>query len=272
MQDQIRRGLFLYRGRRRRVGRLANPDTRTRQVDGAEPDEQSQGGDQFKINEGFDAHASNLLQVGMPGNAHHQRGEDQGRDDGADQAQKDRAQYLKLFGESGEVMADLRAQEDSDHDPRGERAAGPGVSAESQQGDPARDGQKQRIDSCAGVMMDRPEHAGNPGQHQEGDQKFALVRGFCLHLSRSSSSIELCVFWSRYFTITGVYSASPHSAALPLLTARDPGTTTAPSGITRGESAVERYTCSRTMSYTGVARVRITPAPSTAPLRTCVPS
>src|SRR5262249_40925630 len=135
---------------------------------------------------------------------------DQRRDDGADQAQEDSAQHLELFGKGREVMANFRADQNSDHNPRGQRAAGPGVCNKRGQGDPAGYGQKLRIDGGAGVAIDGPKYAGDPGKRQESEQESALVRGFCVHLSKSSSSMELSVFWSRYFTMTGVYSASPH--------------------------------------------------------------
>ena len=54
----------------------------------------------------------------------------------------------------------------------------------------------------------------------------------------ASSSVRVSVRESRYFTITGVASDSPHSGPLPAVTARAPGTTTAPSGTTSGRSAV----------------------------------
>ena len=58
--------------------------------------------------------------------------------------------------------------------------------------------------------------------------------------SKSSNSTPLSVFSSRYFTMTGVYTLSPHSAALPLVIARAPATTTAPSGTTSGSVSVAR--------------------------------
>ena len=54
--------------------------------------------------------------------------------------------------------------------------------------------------------------------------------------SKSSNSTPLSVFSSRYLIITGVYTLSPHSAALPLVIARAPATTTALSGTTSGPS------------------------------------
>ena len=60
----------------------------------------------------------------------------------------------------------------------------------------------------------------------------------CGYRSRSSSWILVSVFSSRYFTITGVYSEIPQSTPLPRVIARDPATTTAPSGTISGWSSV----------------------------------
>jgi hypothetical protein len=54
----------------------------------------------------------------------------------------------------------------------------------------------------------------------------------------SSNTKESSVFSSRYLTMTGAARLNPHSAPLPLETTLDPGTTTAPSGIISGISAV----------------------------------
>jgi hypothetical protein len=58
------------------------------------------------------------------------------------------------------------------------------------------------------------------------------------HRKISSNTKESSVFSSRYLTITGAAKLNPHSAPFPFEIARDPGTTTAPSGITSGISAV----------------------------------
>jgi predicted transcriptional regulator len=52
------------------------------------------------------------------------------------------------------------------------------------------------------------------------------------HRSKSSSCTREPVFSSRYFTITAHCSDSPHFAAAGIASAREPGTTTAPAGIT----------------------------------------
>ena len=51
------------------------------------------------------------------------------------------------------------------------------------------------------------------------------------HRIHASSSVRVSVRESRYFTMTGVASDRPHSGPFPPVTARAPGTTTAPSGI-----------------------------------------
>src|SRR5204863_609996 len=85
-----------------------------------------------------------------------------------------------------------------------------------------------------------------------------------LYRIHASSSVRVSVRESRYFTITGVASESPHSGPLPAVAARAPGTTTAPSGMTSGRSAVGLMIAPRTRSYTGVDPVNTVPAAITA--------
>ncbi len=73
-----------------------------------------------------------------------------------------------------------------------------------------------------------------PGEHGIN------LRGTSFHRSQSSSSTPRSVFSSRYLTMTGVYSERFHSCPLPLVTAREPGTTTAFSGTSRGRSGAAR--------------------------------
>src|SRR4029077_17870437 len=68
---------------------------------------------------------------------------------------------------------------------------------------------------------------------------------FRMHVS---SSVRVSVRESRYLTMTGVASDSPHSTPFPVVTARAPGTTTAPSGITSGRSAEGLMISPRTRS------------------------
>src|SRR5215471_10314186 len=88
----------------------------------------------------------------------------------------------------------------------------------------------------------------------------------------ASSSVRVSVRESRYLTMTGVASESCHSGPLPAVTARAPGTTTAPTGITSGRSAEGRMISPLTRSYTGVDPVSTVPAPITAFDLTITPS
>src|SRR6185436_5880878 len=82
-----------------------------------------------------------------------------------------------------------------------------------------------------------------PGKHG-GDLAFAAGRRIDVNQLSSkrnriyrihaSSSVRVSVRSSRYLTITGVASARPQSFPAPTVTARAPGTTTAPSGTTIG--------------------------------------
>src|SRR5262249_27645079 len=88
----------------------------------------------------------------------------------------------------------------------------------------------------------------------------------------ASSSVRVSVRESRYLTMTGVASESCHSGPLPAVTARAPGTTTAPSGITSGRSADGLIFSPFTSSYTGVDPVSTVPAAITAFDFTITPS
>src|SRR5262249_7784935 len=90
-----------------------------------------------------------------------------------------------------------------------------------------------------------------------------------IHASRA---VRADVRSSRYFTMIGVATDSPHSRPRPLVTGRVPGTTTAPSGMTSGCPATGSTTRSFGRSYTGVEPVRMVPAASTARRFTIVPS
>ena len=83
----------------------------------------------------------------------------------------------------------------------------------------------------ATLMRRRVEHVLIGRPRRRGGR---LPCGYRIH---ASSSVRVSVRSSRYFTMTGVASDSPHSGPAPLVTARAPGTTTAPSGTTVGSPA-----------------------------------
>src|SRR6266851_8262067 len=85
-------------------------------------------------------------------------------------------------------------------------------------------------------------------------------RAFGRYRIHASSSVRVSVRESRYLTMTGVESDRPQFLPCPTLTARAPGTTTAPSGTTRGLPSAGLMISPRTRSYTGVDPVRTVPA------------
>src|SRR5262249_45100087 len=181
----------------------------------------------------------------MAGDPHHQRGKDQGRDDGLDQAEKYQAQHARVHRDIGEVVAKLRARNHRYQNPRCERASHDSVSKQRTNRQPAHDRQWHGMNLDQPEVVDGGEKRGNSDGRGGDKCKFAFLGGVGVRhgknqRSRSSSSMLWSVFWSRYFTITGVYNDKFHSAALPLLMARAPGTTTAFSGTARGRSRSAR--------------------------------
>src|SRR5258708_4018636 len=89
MQDQVSGGRFLeLRGRCSHVCGRFDPDAGLVQIDRAQSDKQGNGSNDFKVDQRLDAHAANLLEVGVSGNPNHQCRKDQRSDDGPDHAQK----------------------------------------------------------------------------------------------------------------------------------------------------------------------------------------
>src|SRR6185369_1708448 len=69
------------------------------QVDYAEAQEERDRGDHFEVEDRLQSDAAHLLHVAAAGDAGHQRAEQEGGDDGADEAQKDVADGAELLGE-----------------------------------------------------------------------------------------------------------------------------------------------------------------------------
>ena len=85
LQDNVAGFFRLGRRQRRGGGRLRDSDARLGKVDRRQSNEERQRGDHLKIQQGLDAHASDLLQIGVAGDSDHQGAENQWRDNGLDQ-------------------------------------------------------------------------------------------------------------------------------------------------------------------------------------------
>ena len=125
-----RQGLFLH-------AHAADAHAGFSEIDGGQADEQSECGHDFEVNQRLDAHAAYLLEVGVAGNAHHQRGKYQRRDDGFHEPQEGIAEHLQAHGDAGRIVAQLDANEHAHHNPEREGAAGSRSSSDSGQCQPA---------------------------------------------------------------------------------------------------------------------------------------
>ncbi len=114
------------------------PGTGFADVDGRQSNQQGQGGDNLKINDGLDAHAPDFLEIGVAGNSADQGSEEQGSDDKCNQTQKNLAQDFQVRGGVGPVMAKFRPSQHADQDPGSQGASHKGVCGQSGYCDPAR--------------------------------------------------------------------------------------------------------------------------------------
>src|ERR1017187_7206874 len=121
LQQRIQIGRRGWNGRFGRGALDGNAHSGANQVHGAQAQEQRGGGDDFEIDDGFGADAAHALQVAAAGHARHQRAEQQGRDDGADQAEENVGHRPQLLGGSRRDDAESHARRHSDENPRGER-------------------------------------------------------------------------------------------------------------------------------------------------------
>ena len=95
----------------------------THQVDRGEPQKQRERGDDFEVDDGFQADAAHALQIAAARDAIYQRAENQRRDDGADQPQEDGADRAELPRYTGRKRAQSHARGHADEDPGSQRQA-----------------------------------------------------------------------------------------------------------------------------------------------------
>ncbi len=88
------------------------------EIDGGEADREGQGRHDFEIDETLDAHATYALEVAMAGDSGDQRRQNQGGDDGLDEAQKYVAEDTQVDRDTRCVEAQFGAGDHRDKDPR----------------------------------------------------------------------------------------------------------------------------------------------------------
>jgi len=107
-------------------------------VDGRIADEHRERGDDFEVDEGFDAEAADFREVGVAGTAHDENAEEQLRDDDLDEAQRKMvrgvAGLLRWRASQWPNSAPARRPT---KDPSGQRAAGGGIGGEENDRQPS---------------------------------------------------------------------------------------------------------------------------------------
>src|SRR5215467_3572425 len=90
-------------------------------MNGGESDDHGDGRDNFEIDEGLEAEAADLSEIGMAGNSHDENAEDQRRDDDLDQTKEDIAENAKMFSRCGRIEAKFETGKHGDKDPKCQR-------------------------------------------------------------------------------------------------------------------------------------------------------
>jgi len=75
------------------------------EIDGYGAEDEAEGGDYFKEEEGFEGYAADAFKFAVSGDAGDDSAEDEGGDDHADEAEEDVAEEVGLDGDGGGVDA-----------------------------------------------------------------------------------------------------------------------------------------------------------------------
>lgn len=92
------------------------------EIDRDKSDHQRDQRDDFEVDKALDAHATDALQVAVPGDTGDESGKDQWGDDSFDEPQEDVAENTKADRQGGRIEAQLRACDHRNEYPRCERA------------------------------------------------------------------------------------------------------------------------------------------------------
>ena len=111
----------------------------------APSDEERKCRDDLEVDERLHAHAADLPQVRVSGDAHHQRGEQERRHDRSDETQEDLRQDSQLPGDVRVVVPDLGAGGHADDDPEREGTAAPRPGCEQDDGGHAQEHQHAHV-------------------------------------------------------------------------------------------------------------------------------
>ena len=176
VQEDVGHRLLGRRRERLRWRRQLHPHACLAEVDRGQADEKRDRGDHLEIDQRLDAHSPDFLQVGVPGDPHNQRPEQQRRDDRLDQPQEDHAQHAQVDREGREVVADLCSNHHAYQNEGGQRALGERPADEAGNGQPARGGEQGGGDLQQAVALAHLEHRGSGHAEPQHQERAALKR------------------------------------------------------------------------------------------------
>src|SRR5260370_16382312 len=103
------------------AGRESYASSGLSEIHNRKSDEQRRGGDDLEINQRFDSHPSDLFQCAGTGDADHDGGDNQRRDDRLDQLDENVAQEITFVAPIGLQPSDQCADDQANHDLRRQR-------------------------------------------------------------------------------------------------------------------------------------------------------
>lgn len=147
-----------------RSGGESETDSGAAEVDDGDTEEESDGGEDFEVDETLPAYAADFAHVTMTCDAGDERTEDKRSDDNFDEAEKDIAEDAQVRGEVGPIEAKFEAEEHGEENPVGKGAfVQASVGKDSERG-PAQGGDPR-------VCEKKGQEEGTQGEEGEtGDQ------------------------------------------------------------------------------------------------------
>src|SRR5215813_963018 len=90
-------------------------------MNGGESDDHGNGRDYFKIDEGLEAEAADLFEIGMAGNSYHENAEEQRCDDDLNQTKEDITKNANMFSRCRRIEAKFETGKNGHKDPKRKR-------------------------------------------------------------------------------------------------------------------------------------------------------
>jgi hypothetical protein len=136
------------------------PDARAGNIDGAQPNQHRNGREHFEIDQCLQPHSAQAPHLSVRSDAGDQGTENEGSNNGLDQAQEDVAKYPQADGEGGRIHPQFAARDHGPKDPGHQRTAPPGRPSQQQQASQP----KRQTHICRRVHQER-ENSGAIKSH-----------------------------------------------------------------------------------------------------------